>query len=235
MKVYLNNVSGLADAIVSMYMSKRSWTAEKEAQIRTEMQRYQLGVATEDEKERCEKNLQKLFKWGQRHMTMLRYIDLSITIEGLHRGGQDDLDSHAKRMENRIIRSSTRLADFDHGEMSEYYKGKIIPTDEALNLLGIETPDFIKKDDITYVKTVNGYIREDMKDDKDVKRGLYMLSIPSNCIFKVNIPEFAHIVKERDKNGSAHPELKECIELLLVEIEKVLPWITREYLYGIPN
>ena len=33
MKVYLNEISGLWQAIVSMYMSKRSWTREKEMEI----------------------------------------------------------------------------------------------------------------------------------------------------------------------------------------------------------
>ena len=30
MKVYLNEITGLADALTSMYMSKRSWTRELE-------------------------------------------------------------------------------------------------------------------------------------------------------------------------------------------------------------
>ncbi len=58
---------------------------------------------------------------------MGRFLDFSFTVYNLHRAGQDDLDSHAKRMENRIIRSSTRLADFAAGEMSDYYKGQDHP------------------------------------------------------------------------------------------------------------
>ena len=61
--------------------------------------------------------------------------------EGMHRGGQDDIDAHARRFDNRIIRSSTRLAEFSEGEMSDYYRGKIISTDEALNILNIDIPD----------------------------------------------------------------------------------------------
>ena len=71
---------------------------------------------------------------------MLRFIDISVTVEGLHRAGQDDWDSHAARFNNRIIRSSTRLASFGY-EMSEWYQDKIIPTDAALDLLGIEAPE----------------------------------------------------------------------------------------------
>lgn len=126
----------------------------------------------------------KLFKWGRRHMTMLRFIDLSFTVYGLHRGAQDDFDAHAMRLNNRIIRSSTRLADFSNGEISDYYTDKIIPTDLALTYLGIETPEEIEYDGRTYVRGVNGYIAKGMENNKDAKRGLYMLSIPSNFIFR---------------------------------------------------
>ena len=34
MKVYVNEITGIADAIVSMFMSKRSWTREMEMEIR---------------------------------------------------------------------------------------------------------------------------------------------------------------------------------------------------------
>ena len=66
---------------------------------------------------------------------MLRFEDISVVVEGLHRGATDDLDSHAKRMDNRIIRSSTRLADYHEGEVSEWYEDKIITWDEVLNIL----------------------------------------------------------------------------------------------------
>ena len=64
---------------------------------------------------------------GRKHITVLRYIDISIMTEGLHRAGQDDIDAHARRFDNRIIRSSTRLAEFSDGEMSDY-----IPTDDEI-------------------------------------------------------------------------------------------------------
>ena len=51
---------------------------------------------------------------------MLDFVTISVTVEGIHRAGQDDWDAHAKRFDNRIIRSSTRLADFSEGEMSDY-------------------------------------------------------------------------------------------------------------------
>ena len=74
--------------------------------------------------------------------------------------------------------------DFSHGELSEYYEGKIIPTDMALDVLGIDIPDEFDWYGNTYVKGVNGYILKGMENNRDVKRGLYMLSIPSNFISK---------------------------------------------------
>ena len=72
----------------------------------------------------------------------------------------------------------------------------------------------------SYVKAVNGYIREDMADNPDVKRGLYMLSIPSNFIFKIDLTEWGHVFKERNANGSANPEVKQCCESIADQIEQ---------------
>lgn len=120
MKTYLNQISGIDDAIVSMFMSKRSWTREKELHIR-EICRTVLRAdgglreydsAQADAFAEFADWMDKLTKWGWKHTTMLRFIDMSVTVEGLHRAGQDDWDAHAKRFNNRIIRSSTRLASF---------------------------------------------------------------------------------------------------------------------------
>ena len=67
-----------------------------------------------------------------------------------------------------------------------------------------------------------------------------MLSIPMNFTFKVNLVELAHIYRERGKaengaNGKAAPELQEMIEMLMDELQKYLPMVTREYLLGIRN
>jgi len=240
MKVYLNSITGFDDAIVSMYMSKRSWTREKELYIRDIVSNatYRDGTPCPTSNvytDKFHEDLNKVIKWGTKHFTMLRFIDFSVTVEGLHRGGQDDWDSHSQRFNNRIIRSSTRLATFEDGEMSDWYKGKILPTDTALAILGLEVPEKLVHEGIAYVKSVNGYIREDMKDNKDVKRGLYMLSIPSNFIFKVNLTELAHCIKERDKNGNANPEVKLFVEDLLKQIEEKYSVINRELFYKISN
>lgn len=243
MNVYLNKIAGIDDAIVSMYMSKRTWTRELEDHIRSVCNQvlHHNGKLRTDIPESLEKSFEeycewvnKLTKWGTQHITMLKFIDLSFTVEGLHRGGQDDWDAHAKRFDNRIIRSSTRLATFDQ-EMSDWYKDKIVPTDMALSELNINLPDTIQHDGTTYVKTVNGYIREDLKDDKDAKRGLYMLSIPSNFIYKINLTEFAHVYKERNINGRANPEVKQCAEMSADQLEQFQPKFTRELLLEIKN
>ncbi len=240
MKIYVNEITGIADAIVTMFMSKRSWTREKETEIRNTceavLDRHGRILADAD-KEALEKYntwLDSLVKWGWRHTTMLRFIDISVTVEGLHRAGQDDWDSHAARFNNRIIRSSTRLASFGY-EVSDWYSDKIIPTDTAFEYLGIDTPNTIEKDGVTYVKTINGYIREDLKDSADVKRGLYMLSIPSNFIFKINLTEWAHVFKERNSEGTANPEVKMCCEAIASQIEEIQPKFNRELFLKIKN
>lgn len=238
MEVYLNHISGIDDAIISMFLSKRTLTRELEQEIRYEVElcTYPGTGFLDGPSEKLNGWLEKLFKWGKSHITMLRFIDLSFTVYGLHRGGQDDLDSHSMRMNNRIIRSSTRLADFSNGEMSDYYKGKIIPTDMALATLGIDLPGEIEYEGDIYVRGVNGYILKGMENSKDVKRGLYMLSIPSNFIFKSQLTEFAHIYKERNANGSANPEVKLAVEEMARQIcEATDGFVDRELLMEIKN
>lgn len=247
MNVYLNEIDGVSDAIVTMFMSKRSWTRELEEEIRhignqvltkegkmLEKKDIAMGDIPQEYFDKYNEWLDKLTKWGKNHITMLRFVDMSFTVEGLHRAGQDDWDAHAQRFNNRIIRSSTRLASFGY-EMSDYYKDKIVSTDIALRDEGIEIPDFVIRDGVKYVKAVNGYIREDLKDNSDVKRGLYMLSIPSNFKYKVNLTEFAHVYKERNINGTANPEVKHAAEMMADQIEQFIPQFNRELFLAIKN
>ena len=233
MKVYLNEITGMADALVSMYMSKRTWTPELDKEIRTDwhMDAYRHKVYDEEMGERTTKRIESFCKYAWMHTTMLDFVTISATVEGIHRAGQDDWDAHACRFNNRIIRASTRLADFDEGEMSDFYKGKIIPTDVAL-LQHFHTclPPEIVEDGQVYVKAPNGYILKEMKDNRDVKRGLYMESIPSNFIFKCNMAQWAHVYRLRNKNGTANPEVKQLAEMLQDEVEKQMPWFDREFL-----
>lgn len=241
MNVYVNKITGIEDAITAMYFSKRSWTRAKEDEIRHECY-WALSESNGRYDERYaivggnfQKWMDTLCKWGRVHPTLLRFIDISVTVEGLHRGGQDDWDSHAKRFDNRIIRASTRLADFKDGEMSDYYKGKILTTDMALTALGITTPDEIEYEGRVYVRGVNGYILKGMEDNRDVKRGLYMLSIPSTFIFKINLTEWSHVYKERNIHGTAHPEVKECCEAIADQLEQMHKQFTRDLWDAIPN
>ena len=166
MKVTLTEMHSIRDAIRTMYMSKRTWNEEIEQQLKemvdhcTDRYGRPLDLPEDDElKIKFDKEVAKLLKWGQKHITMLRFEDISVVVEGLHRGATDDLDSHAKRMDNRIIRSSTRLADYHEGEVSEWYEDKIITWDEVLKYLGTKIPGEISYYGDTYVRSNNGFIK----------------------------------------------------------------------------
>ena len=242
MKVTLKSISGIPDAIESMFISKRTWTPELAEEIRRvchEVLDYKGFIennrmCSKESKDKFNDWMSKMCKMTARHITIGKFIDLSFTVEGLHRAGQDDVDSHAKRMDNRIIRNSTRLAKFGD-EMSDFYKGKIISTDVALNKLGMPTPQSFEINGINYVKCTNGYVAEQYKDNPDVLRGLYMLSIPSTFVFRVNLVEWSHIYKERNENGNANPEVKEFAEESQKLLEKAVPFFTKELMLKIMN
>lgn len=246
MKVYLNEITGIADAITTLYVTKRSWTRELEEHIRSVCTRVLdsrgalkstsdlESAGLKEDAETFSHWLEILLKVGWKHITLLRFIDFSVTVEGLHRAGQDDWDAHAKRFNNRIIRSSTRLSQFNY-EMSEWYKGKIIPTDTALEQLGVGLPETVLIDGQTFVKAVNGYIREDLVNSNDVKRGLYMLSIPSNFIFKVDLTEWSHVYKLRNGESTANPEVRECCEMIADQLENFHKPFNRELFKKIKN
>lgn len=233
MKVYLNEITGVADALVSMYMSKRTWTPDMDEKIRDMWKVYTAGYLIPGLSEitaEIDKLIDTFCKYAWKHTTMLDFITISATVAGLHRAGQDDWDAHACRYNNRIIRSSTRLADFDEGEMSDYYKGKVLPTEMALGLMGITLPPTLAFGDQMYVKTEGGHIREDLKDNRDVKRGLYRLCIPSNFIFKCNLAQWCHVYRMRNASGTANPEVKEVAEKIQDALQEKLPWFDREFL-----
>jgi hypothetical protein len=239
MKVYLNEITGIGGAITSMFMSKRTWTRELEESIRSTVasstdRRGRLTGPPISVLKEFNEWMDSLCKWGTKHITMLRYINFDITVEGLHRAGQDDWDSHAWRFNNRIIRSSTRLASFGD-ERSDWYQGKIIPTDVALGMMGVSTPYRLEHNGQVYLKRTNGYILKEYADEPDVKRGLYMLSIPSNFIFQICLTELAHVYKERNIHGSANPEVKQCCEEIVNQIEQWQPRFNRKLLEAIQN
>lgn len=242
MKVTVNSITGFEDAFVAMFISKRTWTPELDNKIRfvcnNVLNKYghinTLNFLGSDLNQ-FNSWLDMLLRMGKKHITVLRFIDISIMTEGLHRAGQDDVDAHACRFDNRIIRSSTRLATFKDGEMSDWYKDKIMTTDQVLKHIGVDIPQLLNINDDLYVKSPNGYVKKEYEHNKDVKRGLYMLSIPSNFISKINLCEFGHVFKERNKDGGANPEVKEWAETVAEEIKFFNEKITREYLLSIEN
>ena len=257
MKVHLNSIDGIPDAFAALLMSKRSWNEHADKLIRDmcsicldckgQLKDRELVIsklesgysidAVSSMFDTFDDYMNKLTKWGKSHITLLKFIDLSITVDGLHRAGQDDWDAHAKRFDNRIIRNSTRIkgVNFDY-EMSDYYKDKIIPTDIAANkVLGIELPNEIEYEGKTYIKAINGYILKGFENNNDVKRGLYMLSIPSNFIFRVNLAEWAHVYKERNMEGNANPEVKQCCEMIADQLNLAHPQFTRNLWKEIKN
>ena len=237
MKVYLNEISGLWNAIDTLYMSKRSWTREREEHIKQLYAEHfdRWGMRIKEPNLELYDLLDKLFKWAPHHITMGRFLDFAFSVEGIHRGAQDDFDSHAARFDNRIIRSSTRLANYGI-EKSDWYQGKILTMDEALAAMKIDMPEhFVDEHGNAFVRAPGGYVLESMEKNRDVTRGLLPLRIPSNFLVRCNCTEFAHIVKQRDKNSHAAPELRECVESMISQLEAQIPYLNREFFYRVEN
>lgn len=170
----------------------------------------------------------------QKHHTLMKYIDISFFTIGLHRGGQDDLDAHAIAFNNRITRYSTRLADIDDVTMSEWYKDKVIPLHDAVDIAdkrtngGVKLPGEIEIGDRIFKYTPFGYIVEPYADAnngvaKDVKRGGMPLGMESHGIWKIDLWNLRNIYRLRSKLTRANPELKEGMEQLADQIEKSIP------------
>jgi hypothetical protein len=234
MNVYLNKITVIDEALVSMLMSKQSWTRLREMDIREMVQKNttSTGCLLSHSDPNFLNQLEKLVYYGirQGHTTLLRFIDISFTVEGLHRGGQDDFDSHAKRLDNRIVRASTRLSKFKEDVKSNYYQGHILYPFEAMAIAGVEIPDYIDYGGIRYIRTAYGYVNERDMGNQDVCRGLYPLAIPSNFTFKCQYPELCHIIQIRDENSYAHPELQQMIKMIKHELLTAFPLLGKEVL-----
>lgn len=269
MKVTITSIAGFAEAFESMYISKRNWTESNAKNIRRICHQIENNIQTmingenivsafysmsDDDIEIFKDMIQKFKNISKKHITLGRFIDVTIMTEGIHRGAQDDIDSHARRFENRIVRSSTRLANFNQDEFSSYYSDKVMTTDNMLlnmnkmlpdTIVETKSGDFIANynyngglDDIAniWMKTPNGFCKREYYDNKDVRRGLYMLGIPSNFISKINITEFAHVYKLRNNNGSANPEVKQWAETVMNQIYTLTShYIDRDYIMSIDN
>ena len=246
----VKSVKGFEDAFRCMFISKRTLTKDLSDEI-DRVCRLVLnqntgfmadsvanGDINQEAKDQFNKWLDMLCKMGRKHITVLRFIDISIMTWGMHRAGQDDIDSHAKRFDNRIIRSSTRIKggkDFLNAEMSAWYQDKIMTTGMAAESLGIELPKSFEKDGEEWVAVTNGYVRKSDVDNRDITRGLLMLSIPSDFQSKINVCEFAHVYKQRNSEGHANPEVKQWAEMVLAGIFDAFPQFNRELMMEIEN
>ena len=233
MRVQLNSITNIDDAILTMYFSRGTWTWEIDREVRKMVEsctdrrgNYIGGLAENIEK--YTKTMTTWLKYAPKHSTMASFIGLSFTVEGLHRAGQDDWDAHAKRMDNRIIRQSTRLGTLPEDAKSDFYKDKILTYHEAMAILGIETPDEIEHDGKTYVKVHDGYVLKGMEKNRDAHRGLYHLAFPSNFTFEINLAQFAHVYRMRNEKGGANPEVKQLAEQCMSLITAAQPLLTRD-------
>lgn len=237
MRFRLVKISGVDDAIISLFLSKRSYTPEKADEVRSIVAQFSdvqgfihLPETETPESKKLINWLTKITKYGDQlgykknHETMLKFIDFTVETIGLHKAGMGDLDAHAQRMNNRIVRSSSRLAEFSYTEKSDYYQGKILSLGEAMSASGeIKVPDTVTINGEKFKFNGFGYVREDCWDKQDVQRGTYMLSIPSNAIWKADYVGMKHIYAMRNKHTYAHPELAEGMEQLAEQIEQTLP------------
>lgn len=245
MSITLVEVSGIPHALAALKQSKRHYDLDghlEDIQFYREVSDERGFILPENElcadaAAKVVSDLTKLAKWGAGvdqgnagtwidagHETLLRYIDFTFVVENLHRGGMDDLDSHAKRFDNRIVRSSTRLGKYQQNEMSPWYVGKIHSVEDVCKALGYELPESTEIDGQEFVKSPGGYVRKDLADDNDALRGNYPLSIPMSAIMKIDLFDLRHVYKRRNIFTHANPELKEYIEDLANQIEQAIPY-----------
>lgn len=91
----VNSITGFEDAFIAMYMSKRTWTSEIDKEIRNvcdhvlERNGHIKKDCDANELEKFNKYLSMLLRMGKKHITLLRYLTISIMTEGIHRAGQD--------------------------------------------------------------------------------------------------------------------------------------------------
>lgn len=177
------------------------------------------------------------------HHTLMMYLDITFITEDMHRGAQDDLDAHAKSFDNRITRFSTRLAEFDNVELSDWYKDKVITFAEVDSILGRDDirkqlPTQFFDGEKLYIKTPFGYVLEKHSQvpaknglDKDVQRGLMPLGMKSTAQWKANLHSLRYVYMMRSKKTKANPELKEAMEQLADLLEEHLPVFGEHFRY----
>lgn len=223
MKITYCKISGWDGAMRSFFMTNKKYDKQIEDRLQ-KVEKYlilrEYGIINDDVD--CEdliwydKIKKNVIEVGKKHTTLLRFIDITFVVDGLHRGAQDDFDSHAKRLESRIVRMSTRVRNNEKlNEVSDFYKGKIITFDDLTKQFDL--PEEFVKDGKKFVRTPFGYVQDEYKDDRDVLRGNVPLAVSSMFTVKVNLTELCHIVRERAPGSTAAPELQEMIKMLVDE------------------
>lgn len=215
-------ISGYVPAIMSMYMTGKNVDTARLNDIR-----YHVGMSTDRWGRVCNPTaefnsyMDRVIKYGvmHEHETILDFIKISVFMEDLHRGAQDDYDAHSRRMD--IIRSSTRAnkKTSDKPEISEWYKDKIIPFFELKDV--VDLPENMVFDCEDYILTPWGYIRADIArgttpEDKkllnDVLRGNVTLAVACDNISTMSFRNWRHVYHLRRADTHAAPELKEYVE-----------------------
>lgn len=252
MEFKLVEITGLAQAYAALKESKRNYDYEDHLRMMqlirdhsdyrgffipsSERKATPLPAYAEEERVLL-KTYETMAKWGAGvgreeegawydagHETLLRFIDFTFAVIGLHRGAMDDLDSHAKRFDNRIVRSSTRYdGAYQQSERSDWYKDRILSVEEVLQALHRGIPKTATVNGKKYVKAANGYVLEGSEHDGDVLRGNYPMSIPMSATMKINLVDLRHVYMRRNKYTKASPELRDGIESLADQVEAALP------------
>lgn len=231
-------ITGWGGAIRSMYMTNKNYTSELEIQLRRCEKAYEsyndLNITKtvyEDDAKWFKNEINKVLKIGKKHITLLRYVDVEWIVDGLHRGAQDDFDSHAERFDNRIIRMTTRtINDGKLAEISDWYKDKILTFQDITKLFNL--PEEVEKAGVIFARTPFGYIRKETigsLEERDVRRGLIPLAVASTFIVKCQITELCHVFRERNQDGNASPELKIMMEDIVKKISEKYPELDRDF------
>lgn len=131
-----------------------------------------------------------------------------------------------------IIRSSTRASKKGTAkpEVSDWYKGKIVPFSDLVEGKDIDVADDIEfltdirntKGD-TFTLTELGYIRSDLVSDPDVRRGLYPLAGAGDNMSTMSYRNWRHVYHMRRFDTTASPELQEAVELVRDNLTKWNP------------
>lgn len=232
MKAQIIEISGYAGAFMSLYMTGKNVDSKRLDHIQATIEGATNRWGFFDKPESVHgkdfiEYMDKVIKYGikHEHETILDFIKVTIFMEDLHRGAQDDYDAHAKRLD--IIRSSTRANKKSSGsaaELSDWYKDKVLPfgalTSDMIgdrvegSLEFAYLPDmFVDTNGIKWVKTPWGYVKEELAKDADVLRGLVPLGVVCDNVSTISYRNLRHVYHMRRRGTHAAPELQDVIEM----------------------